>query len=136
MILLDSNVIIDLLGSTGEFQAWAKETVRRLRGDRLFVNSVVASEIAVRMQDIEQLRNCLAVFDLHWADMSLSVSWRAARAHAQYLHNNGKQRAILPDLLIGAHAAVEEARVMTRDPRRFRTYFPELELITPENEHD
>lgn len=136
MILLDSNVVIDLLGATGTYHEWARRAVRNQRGQQLCVNSVIASEIAVRMTGFEQLQACLAAFDLKWADLSLAASWRAAQAHAQYLRNNGRQRVVLPDLLIGAHAAVEGARVLTRDPRRFRTYFPELDLITPETDND
>ena len=37
----------------------------------------------------------------------------------------------LPDFFIGAHAAVEGWPILTRDPRKYRQYFPTVELVTP-----
>jgi hypothetical protein len=39
---------------------------------------------------------------------------------------------VLPDFLIGAHALTLDVPLLTRDPRLYRRYFPDLSLITPE----
>lgn len=64
------------------------------------------------------------------------MAFRAGRAFEAFIRNGGRRGVMLPDLLVGAHAATLGATVLTRDPRRFRTYFPEVELITPETEND
>jgi hypothetical protein len=38
---------------------------------------------------------------------------------------------VLPDFFIGAHAVVAGISLLTRDARRYRTYFPTIILITP-----
>jgi predicted nucleic acid-binding protein len=37
----------------------------------------------------------------------------------------------MPDFYIGAHAAIQDMTLLTRDPRRYRTYFPTLRIIAP-----
>ncbi len=46
-------------------------------------------------------------------------------------HAAGIRRSLLPDFFIGAHAAVEGLRLLTRDASRYRSYFLRLELIAP-----
>ena len=43
----------------------------------------------------------------------------------------GSKLQVPPGFLIGAHAAVEGWPLLTRDARRFRTYFPTLEVVAP-----
>ena len=45
-------------------------------------------------------------------------------------------RLRVPDFYIGAHAAIARCRLLTRDSRRYRTYFPTVELIAPEADRE
>jgi predicted nucleic acid-binding protein len=38
----------------------------------------------------------------------------------------------LPDFYIGAHAAIAGLTLLTRDPRRYASYFPRVRLISPD----
>ncbi len=60
------------------------------------------------------------------------VAIRAGQAHRLYRDRGGTRDAILADFLIGAHAAVRRAPLITRDRQRFASYFPELTIIAPE----
>jgi predicted nucleic acid-binding protein len=37
----------------------------------------------------------------------------------------------MPDFYIGAHAAIAGFTLLTRDARRYRTYFPGLRIVSP-----
>jgi len=39
-----------------------------------------------------------------------------------------------PDFFIGGHAQAAGAAILTRDARFYRSYFPQVELITPETQ--
>lgn len=136
MILVDSNILIDAIEPHSAFHAWSSEQLVAANAVGGFVNPIVVGEISPRFSLFEDLLGVLEACALPVRDITLDVSWRAGRAHLEWIRNGGRRGSLLPDLLIGAHAAVENACVLTRDPRRFRTYFPELELITPETEND
>jgi predicted nucleic acid-binding protein len=56
----------------------------------------------------------------------------AGKAFDAYRHQKGTTKTgVLPDFFIGAHALVSGVPLLTRDVRRYRTYFPTLQLITP-----
>jgi len=59
------------------------------------------------------------------------AAFLAGKVFLAYRRRGGRRSAPLPDFYIGAHAAVQGLRLLTRDPRRYRTYFPTVELLAP-----
>ena len=49
----------------------------------------------------------------------------------RYRRGGDDKRSPMPDLYIGAHAAIAGYRLLTRDVRRYRTHFPTIEIIAP-----
>jgi predicted nucleic acid-binding protein len=96
----------------------------------LVLNAVVVAEIVPRFSRIETLRDALPSRALI-EDLPLEASFLAAHAHAAYRRAGAERQAVLPDFLIGAHAAVTGRPLLTRDPRRVETYLPGAELIRP-----
>ncbi len=70
--------------------------------------------------------------DFDYAEIPREAAFLAARCHARYRAAGGARAMILPDFLIGAHATVGRMALLTRDARRYRSYFPGLRLICPE----
>lgn len=136
MILVDSNIIIDTFEPGSDWFEWSTRVLGDLADDGLFIDSVVAAEIGSRFHTLGEFIEALEMLGLPVMNLPLQGSWLAGQAYLAWVRNGGRRGAILPDLLIGAHATAEGARVLTRDPRRFQTYFPELELITPETHND
>lgn len=136
MILVDSNVAIDVLKIDSEHHLWSVEQYALAASDGRFINHIVVAEIATRVGSLAQLRTMLDLLAIPVDSFDDDIAFKAGQAFLAYIRNGGRRGAMLPDLLIGAHAAVRGATVLTRDARRFRTYFPELSLITPESNHD
>lgn len=135
MIFVDSNVAIDLLDPASGHHAWAVERMASALAEGVFFNHVVVAELAARAISPAELDEMLAALAIPSEALDDAVAFRAGQAFKQWIRNGGRRGALLPDFLIGAHAAVRGAIVLTRDARRFRTYFPELALMTPETDN-
>ena len=132
MILVDANVVIDALEMGSEWHDWSVKQITRASASDAFITYIVAAEVGGRVDSQERLRRALDALALPIREMDLNAAYLAGKAYRQWIKNGGRRGVILTDLLIGAHAASVGASILTRDARRFRTYFPELDLITPE----
>jgi predicted nucleic acid-binding protein len=131
-VLVDSNVLLDVLGSESEWGAWSSATLEGLRDQGpLAVNQIVYAEVSVRFERKEELDEALSTELLLRLDLPWDAAFLAGKAFLAYRRAGGSRRSPLPDFYIGAHAAVAGMRLLTRDATRYRTYFPKLELIAP-----
>ncbi len=136
MIFIDSNVAIDVLDPASPHHAWAQAQLENALDAGIFYNHIVVAELAARAISEDELGRMLDLLRIPIEPLNDRVAFRAGQVFKAWIRNGGRRGALLPDFVIGAHASVEGARVLTRDPRRFRTYFPELELILPEEGND
>lgn len=130
--LVDANVLLDLVTPESEWASWSASTLSRARQEGgIAMNPVVYAEISVRYPTQQE---CDASFPESQIER-LPVPWEAAflagKAFVEYRRAGGSRTSPLPDFFIGAHAKVERLRLLTRDPTRYRTYFPDVELIAP-----
>ena len=138
MILFDTSVIIDARDLESEFHQWAKlQIAGAVATEGAAVNPIVIAEASVRVEKPEHFVRHLEHFGLTLLPLPVAAAIPAARAFALYLDRlkaEGKPaRSKIPlgDFLIGAHAAAEMMKLVTRDPARVATYFPEVELVQP-----
>ena len=133
MILLDTNIIIDLFGSEDHQEAhWSRRIYDSLPArEQIGCNLVVVAELAAEDVAADALLHQFDVFRIEVLDLELGGALRAGRAHQIYRQRGGIRTSILADFLIAGHAEALGATFMTRD-RRLGSYFPELTLITPE----
>ena len=130
--LVDANVLIDLFDDGSEWQEWsdAMLTECRRRG-QLVINPIVFAEIAVGFESIDDVNDVLQEDYLRREPLPWEAAYLAGQAFKQYRRAGGERRSPLPDFYIGAHAAVAGHTLLTRDPRRYRHYFPKLRIISP-----
>lgn len=130
--LVDTNVLFDLLSDDAEWSDWSAAMIADA-ADRgtVAINAIIYAEISVRYDRIEDVDLALPVDYFVRAELPWEAAFLAAKCFAKYRKRGGRRGSTLPDFFIGAHAAVQGMALLTRDPRRYRTYFPTLTLITP-----
>ena len=132
MILVDSNVLIDVIEDDERWADWSQQQLDQWAGrGLLLINPVVYAEVSVSFLNIEALERTLRAIGLEWSELSKPGLFLAAQAHHSYRQRGGAKRNVLADFFIGAHAAVLSIPLLTRDPQRFKSYFPTLVLIHP-----
>jgi len=132
VILVDTNVFVDLWTGDPTWGDWSEQALgRAAEAGPLGVNPIVYAELCLGFEKESQLEETLAGAGVRRLALPYEAAWPAAHAFAAYRKRGGKRSAPLPDFFIGAHALVEGLALLTRDPRRYRTYFPSLKLIAP-----
>jgi predicted nucleic acid-binding protein len=130
-ILVDSSVLLDIFTEDRRWLSWSQtQLTQAAERGAIVLNAVVLAEISPRFQRIEDLRAALPSMALIEA-IPDAAAFLAGHAHAEYRRTGATREAVLPDFLIGAHAAVTERPLLTRDPRRVATYIPGAKLIAP-----
>lgn len=136
MIMLDTNVLIELIEEDDVWFNWSATAVARAaKSERVTVSPVVIGELASGGRILPAMVSLLQQLDIMIWQLDAPAAQLAGEAHRAYRQAGGKREKLLSDFLIGGHAAAEDATLITRDPRRYQAYFPQLPLITPETEH-
>ena len=132
-VLVDSNVLLDVFTRDPVWFDWSSQQLeRRAEHDVLAINPIIYAEVSVHFSGIEELDDALPSGDIRRLPLPWSAGFLAGRCFVLYRHRGGARRSPLPDFYIGAHAAVAGLSLLTRDPSRYKTYFPKISLITPD----
>jgi len=131
-VLVDSNVILDVATESAEWSEWSARALARAADESILViNPIVFAEVSVGFDRVEDLEMALPP-DLYRRDpLPYEAAFLAGKSFLAYRRRGGSRPVPLPDFYIGAHALVAGHHLLTRDARRYRTYFPRLALIAP-----
>ncbi|MBZ0230121.1 MAG: type II toxin-antitoxin system VapC family toxin [Bauldia sp.] len=133
MTLVDTNVIVDVLSRDPVWFEWSAERLaERCEVGALLVNEVTYAELSVRIAIKADLQFALDELGMRLERAPASALFMAGRAFSRYRAAGGPRTSVLPDFFIAAHAEVGGLPLLTRDARRFRSYFPKVRLIAPE----
>jgi predicted nucleic acid-binding protein len=132
MILLDSNILIDVWNANPAWLAWSLGQMRaQSQLHELAINPIVYSEVSVSFTTSKMLDERLSDLAIDVLDIPRKAAFLAGKAFMVYRSRGGTKTSVLPDFFIGAHAAVLDCAVLTRDTRRYASYFPAVRLICP-----
>ena len=131
-MLVDTTVLIDVLEDDPVWADWSLSALRRqAQVYQLIINPAIYAELSFAFSTMEALDRVLETLVLPLRPLPKPALFLAGKAFAKYRQGGGTKHSVLADFFIGAHAAVEGIRVLTRDPRRYPTAFPRLRLVTP-----
>lgn len=131
-VLVDSNVILDVYTDDTVWADWSESVLNRYcTRYPLYINPVIYAEISIGFDRIEALESAIALSGFKFLQIPKEALFLAGKAFLQYRRRRGNRTSPLPDFFIGAHAAVADLLLMTRDSARMQTYFPTVQLITP-----
>lgn len=131
--LVDANVLLDVATADPKWAAWSLNALEgaALQGPVL-INAVVYAEFSVGYKRIEDAERLLGESGVEMIEIPREALFLASKAFQRYRRGGGRRAGVLPDFFIGAHAAVAGLPLVSREKRRFRQYFPTLQLIAPE----
>ena len=132
MLLVDTNVLVDVLQDDPQWAEWSIGQLRaQARLHQLAINPLIYAEISLSFSTLEALDEVIDTLGLVVHDIPRPALFLAAKAFARYRQRGGSRQQVLPDFFIGAHAAVQGWPLLTRDASRFRSYFPGLVVLAP-----
>jgi predicted nucleic acid-binding protein len=130
--LVDSNVLLDIATSDAAWFDWSSQALESAANESpLAINAIIYAEVSIGFQRIEDLESAIPSSLFRRDALPFEAAFLAGKAFLQYRRRGGGRATPLPDFYIGAHAAVAGFRLLTRDPKRYQTYFPSVELIAP-----
>ena len=131
-VLVDSNVILDVFENDPVWADWSEAALVTYATQLpLFINPVIYAEVSIGFQRIEELEEAFAGCGLHMLPIPKEALFLAGKAFLKYRKRKGSKASPLPDFFIGAHAAVENLLLLTRDVKRIKTCFPTVKTVSP-----
>jgi predicted nucleic acid-binding protein len=129
-VLVDTNVILDIVDHDPTWQPWSSAQLG-MHGLQAFTNPLIYAELCSRATSTSEVDRIMATLGLQYQEFPKQALFLTAKAFLLYKQRGGTKTSPLPDFFIGAHAEAEGFTVLTRDPTRYRTYFPSVPLICP-----
>jgi predicted nucleic acid-binding protein len=132
LTLVDTCILLDIVQPDPSWESWSLAQLE-LAADRgpLLINPIIYAEFAASYPSIESAELALNDFGVRLEEISREALFLAGRAYRLYRQRRGTRTGVLADFFIGAHAAVHDIPVLTRDTARIRSYFPTVAIISP-----
>ena len=131
-ILVDSNVLLDIATQDPAWSTWSTQALEAAANEApLVINALIYAEVSLGFRKIEDLEEAVSPSVYRREPLPSAAAFLAGKAFLKYRTSGGSNPSPYPDFFIGAHAAISGFRLLTREARRYRTFFPTVELIAP-----
>ena len=132
MVMIDSCVLLDIITDDPVWCSWSADVLKKWgENHELAINPLIYSEVSVSFKHIEEVERVIPAFVFKRLHLPWEAAFLAGKAFLRYRKRQGKKSSPLPDFYIGAHSTVLGIPLITRDKKRFQSYFPRLQLIAP-----
>lgn len=132
-VLIDSCVLLDLFTNDKNWANWSEQTLEQYsQTNSLYINTMVYTEVSIGFNNIEDLDNALQILGVTVLEVPKEALFLTGKVFLNYRRNKGTKNSPLPDFFIGAHASVARFKLITRDTEKYKTYFPQVDLVFPD----
>lgn len=134
MVIVDTNVLVDVFQVNPKWADWSVGRMRELaKVHELAINPIIYAELSPSFDAVEDLDAAVTDLKLRLLELSRPALFLAGQAFVRYCRRrSGVRTTVLPDFFIGAQAAVLGCAILTRDTRRYESYFSTVELFAPD----
>ena len=131
-VLIDSCVLLDLFTNDPQWANWSERILNKFsQTNTLYINTIVYTEISIGFSKIELLDEAIDQLEIKVLEIPREALFLTGKTFLKYRKNKGAKKSPLPDFFIGAHAAISKFTLITRDVAKYNTYFPKINLVTP-----
>jgi len=128
---VDTNVLLDVFLPDKRF---AEQSARLLKlaydEGALIICEIVYAGLVPQFSDRHTLDSALANLNMAVLSSNTDIAFLAGERWGQYRKTGGIRKRIITDFLIGAHATIKAERFLTRDRGFYKSYFPELTILS------
>ncbi len=132
-VFVDSCVLLDLFTDDPNWGEWSENILDLYsQTNTLYINSIVYTEVSIGFNTIEEVENAISELGIKVLEIPREALFLAGKVFLKYRKNQGTKTSPLPDFLIGAHVSVSNFDLITKDTKKYKTYFPQVKLILPQ----
>lgn len=132
MVIVDTNVLVDVLEDDPDWVEWSTGRMREMsKIHDLAINPVIYAELSLIFDAVEEMNAVVSDLELKFIEIPRPALFLAGKAFVRYRKQGGTKTNVLSDFFVGAQAAVMDCAILTRDTRRYRSYFPSVTLVAP-----
>jgi predicted nucleic acid-binding protein len=136
-VLVDSNVILDVFEEDPAWVEWSESMLARYSMTHtLFINSIIYAEVSIGFERLEEVEEAVTGCGFEIVAIPKPALFRAGKAFMEYRKRGGSKTSPLPDFFIGVHAEISKFTLITRYSARYKTYFPTVTVISPQDDEE
>jgi len=129
---VDTNVLLDVFTADPSHGPASRDALANcLDEGPVFACAVVWAEVTAAFGDASAAQDAILAAGVTFTPMAPAAAGLAGEAWRDYRARGGSPERLLPDFLVGAHAATASDRLLTRDRGFYRDYFRGLEVLDP-----
>ena len=132
-VFVDSCILLDLFTGDPVWADWSENILDQYsQTNTLYINSIVYTEVSIGFNKIEEVETAISQLGIKVLEIPREALFLTGKVFLKYRKNKGTKNSPLPDFFIGAHSMISKFDLITRDSRKYKTYFPQLNLIHPD----
>lgn len=128
---IDSSVLWSIFKGEDDARSWMDLLVTTRRESNLVVCDIVFAEVAPLFRTVTELTATLETLGIGYDPIEPETAFLAGEIFKRYRREGGPRSHMIPDFLVGAHAANQAACLAADDRGYLRRYFPRLRLLAP-----